>query len=292
MKSKMSILLVGSMVASVGLVACGTHGTEQSQDPPESQSAPLVVVEKRDIAPTISQSGAIENLAPYVVLAPNAGSVDSLLDAGTTVKKGQRIAVIAGTEVVAPTDGRVTKTVRSGANVPAGFSIAVVESEAFSIPVESKLLKHQFSSGAQFSGRFQIEDGVGPSKCEAVVFREDSRGGSENEGGSGPGTAAAPGRASSTLQCVIPRNENVFPGSLATAVLVAKTRQQVLALPVEAVAGRQGHGEVIVHRDKTKERVAVSLGVNDGAWIELTSGVKEGEQVESLAPKLDPVGKQ
>ncbi|MGV9183945.1 hypothetical protein ACTOV0_00230 [Arcanobacterium canis] len=292
MNSKTRALLIGLIAVSINLGACSNPIAADSQKPMESQSPATVTVSKRDIRPIVSQSGAVENLSPYVVMAPKAGRVERIVNVGDTVKKGDRLAVVSNIDIVAPTDGRITKAVPHGVSVPASFSLVTVESESFSISVQAKLIEHQFSASSHFLGRYQIEGGAGPANCEAVVFAEEPRESSGNEGSTKALSSSTPGRASSTLQCVIPRNENAFPGGIATSVISARTRQQVLALPVEAVAGRENHGEVNVHRGGETQRVSVVLGVNDGAWIEVISGVKEGEQVDSLAPKLDPLGKQ
>ncbi|MEW6977148.1 hypothetical protein [Trueperella pyogenes] len=41
-------------------------------------------------------------------------------------------------------------------------------------------------------------------------------------------------------------------------------------------------------KDGNSSVVEVSLGVSDGAYIEITSGLSEGDVISAVAPHLDP----
>lgn len=76
---------------------------------------------------------------------------------------------------------------------------------------------------------------------------------------------------------------------MATVVLTSVgVKADVLALPVSAVAGRMGKGAVTLMKDGNSSVVEVSLGVSDGAYIEITSGLSEGDVISAVAPHLDP----
>jgi hypothetical protein len=70
-------------------------------------------------------------------------------------------------------------------------------------------------------------------------------------------------------------------------VLNLDERVDVLALPIEAVAGSIDAGRVLL-RDHTGAAVLteVSLGITDGAWIEITAGLAKGDTVEMPSPSL------
>ena len=122
---------------------------------------------------------------------------------------------------------------------------------------------------AALKAKFQVVDGVGPTEAIAVVVPV-----SEN--------------AESTLQCLIGKDIDVKPGQSATVVITAETRKDVLLLPLSVIAGRQGKGMVTVINDGKQIQTEVMLGATDGAYIEILSGVNEGDTISSIPPNLDP----
>lgn len=81
---------------------------------------------------------------------------------------------------------------------------------------------------------------------------------------------------------------DVKPGQGATVVLTAETEKDVLLLPLSVIAGRQGKGSVTVIKNGERVQTDVMLGATDGAYIEILSGVEEGDVVSSIPPNLDP----
>lgn len=98
--------------------------------------------------------------------------------------------------------------------------------------------------------------------------------------------------AESTLQCLIGKDIDVKPGQSATVVITAETRKDVLLLPLSVIAGRQGKGMVTVINDGKQIQTEVMLGATDGAYIEILSGVNEGDTISSIPPNLDPRSKE
>ena len=62
----------------------------------------------------------------------------------------------------------------------------------------------------------------------------------------------------------------------------------MLLLPLSVIAGRQGKGMVTVINDGKQIQTEVMLGATDGAYIEIFSGVNEGDKISSIPPNLDP----
>ena len=62
----------------------------------------------------------------------------------------------------------------------------------------------------------------------------------------------------------------------------------MLLLPLSVIAGRQGKGSVTVIKNGERVQTDVMLGATDGAYIEILSGVEEGDVVSSIPPNLDP----
>lgn len=55
----------------------------------------------------------------------------------------------------------------------------------------------------------------------------------------------------------------------------------MLLLPLSVIAGRQGKGMVTVINDGKQIQTEVMLGATDGAYIEILSGVNEGDTISS-----------
>ena len=70
------------------------------------------------------------------------------------------------------------------------------------------------------------------------------------------------------------------------------TSRNVLLLPLSVIAGRQGKGMVTVINDGKQIQTEVMLGATDGAYIEILSGVNEGDTISSIPPNLDPRSKE
>ena len=70
-----------------------------------------------------------------------------------------------------------------------------------------------------------------------------------------------------------------------------RTRNDVLILPLSVIAGRQGTGLVtVITPNGERVETKVTLGVTDGANIEILSGLEEGDVVSATPPNLDPRG--
>ncbi|WP_353066775.1 hypothetical protein [Arcanobacterium hippocoleae] len=104
----------------------------------------------------------------------------------------------------------------------------------------------------------------------------------------GPELESRPRVASQTLLCLIDKAEPVRPGQVATVVLTGQAKAGVVAAPVSAVAGRAGKGTVTLVQGERTSLAEVGLGVSDGAYIEITSGLSEGDVISAVAPYLDP----
>lgn len=74
------------------------------------------------------------------------------------------------------------------------------------------------------------------------------------------------------------RSGTVLPGMFGTAAIVLETRRNVLAAPVQAVAGRGSKPSVfVVGKDKKLEERPVTLGLETPEFIEITAGLDEGD---------------
>ena len=189
---------------------------------------------------------------------------------------------VQSVETVSVTRGNLTPTVSAHTTIIPALDFVLCSSvegtfEACSSAgnkiTEGGVIGKILPENAALKAKFQVVDGVGPTEAIAVVVPV-----SEN--------------AESTLQCLIGKDIDVKPGQSATVVITAETRKDVLLLPLSVIAGRQGKGMVTVINDGKQIQTEVMLGATDGAYIEILSGVNEGDTISSIPPNLDPRSKE
>ncbi len=82
----------------------------------------------------------------------------------------------------------------------------------------------------------------------------------------------------------MPYKFRAYAGMPAHLGINTGTSSNVLALPLSAVSGSAQEGSVSVVRNGTTTDVPVSLGINDGNYVEITQGLSEGDSVLLKAP--------
>ena len=71
----------------------------------------------------------------------------------------------------------------------------------------------------------------------------------------------------------------VRPGAFVTIAIVRQTRPEAVLLPRQAVVRELKEAFVFVAKGEVAERRSVALGLEEGLWIEVVSGVDPGEDV-------------
>lgn len=82
-------------------------------------------------------------------------------------------------------------------------------------------------------------------------------------------------------------NEKVLPGMTADVSVVIAEKKNILLVPIEAVQeGEKGEKFVtLVSGENVREQRQVKTGIKNDSSIEIISGLKEGDQIEILAPE-------
>lgn len=98
----------------------------------------------------------------------------------------------------------------------------------------------------------------------------------------------SPAATGVTMRCEIPSDVRVVAGMTGTMVLQMAEPTTAQALPVTAVAGSAGQGQVVVvHEDGTTELRTVELGVSDIYNIQIISGLAPDEVVLRTPTQAD-----
>ncbi|QUX30138.1 peptidase M23 [Nocardiopsis akebiae] len=131
----------------------------------------------------------------------------------------------------------------------------------------------------------QIDQGPPAAACEFLSLGAAEGGAPVPEDGGGEGAGDGGG---AELACRVPADLEVFEGVRGQLSVSTGTAANALVVPVTAVRGTAGSGEVVVvGEDGTEETREVVLGVSDGSSVEVTEGLSIGETVLDPIP-LDP----
>ena len=258
------MLLCSILFLVFTLSACSAIGqTDENNLTDSATSAEKTVsVVRGTITPTVSTQTTIVPAVPFIISSPENGIFNT------------------GKELKSPVDGTITSIAPSNESVPSNYPVAIVHYTGFALNVEADNFLSTLPEYAELKAKFQVYDGVGPTDMIAVV----SPAADENAF-----TGIVPQEG--ILQCLISQTVDVKSGQSATVVITATTRNDVLILPLSVIAGRQGTGLVtVITPNGERVETKVTLGVTDGANIEILSGLEEGDVVSATPPNLDPRG--
>lgn len=74
-------------------------------------------------------------------------------------------------------------------------------------------------------------------------------------------------------------NEEIFPNMSAQASIITRVKNDVLLIPVGAVQAQNEISQVQILKNGQASRVTVETGLSSSAQIEITSGLKEGDEI-------------
>lgn len=276
------MLLCSILFLVFTLSACSAIGqTDENNLTDSATSAEKTVsVVRGTITPTVSTQTTIVPAVPFIIFSPENGIFNTAVELEEKITAGQIIGTVNGKELKSPVDGTITSIAPSNESVPSNYRVAIVHYTGFALNVEADNFLSTLPEYAELKAKFQVYDGVGPTDMIAVV----SPAADENAF-----TGIVPQEG--ILQCLISQTVDVKSGQSATVVITATTRNDVLILPLSVIAGRQGTGLVtVITPNGERVETKVTLGVTDGANIEILSGLEEGDVVSATPPNLDPRG--
>lgn len=151
------------------------------------------------------------------------------------------------------------------------------------------------------SATVEIAGGPAPFTCRDLTIGgpapEGATGESGNEDSMGPGfeggeSAESREGGGADISCRVPHDVRVFDGLDMTMSIDAGRAEDVLVVPVTAVRGLVDAGSVWVLEDGKPVERAVRLGLSDGKVVEVTKGLKEGEEILEFVPGAGPGDEQ
>lgn len=264
--------LLPAVATALALLLTGCTSADAGDTTPGS-ATPLapITVETRDLQPTVSMDATVVAGAEFVVVALAAGVVADLPAEGTNLAAGKPVVTVGGHSVNTPVDGVVTKTLADvGQKVPANYPLAAIRYSGFALAGPIQAWAQPMLLGPKVTARGQVSDSP-PFDCAALAPQADA-------------TADSSGVP---WLCLLPKNALAANGQGGIVVAVGLLASQVVAVPLSAVAGRQGTGQVTLITPAGNHVVDVSLGPSDGTYVQITSGLKAGDQISPTPPDLD-----
>ncbi|WP_432832334.1 efflux RND transporter periplasmic adaptor subunit [Dactylosporangium sp. CA-092794] len=303
------------LLAVLGLLAGCTASAASQQPPPSLADRGTTVTTakpaRQDLANKVSLSGKVTLNPTFGLVAPIDGEVrylDVKPPTGTPTKPTKVANIWAGgkaTAVEVPAGAVFAgRLVDDRSKVTAGTPIVSARQVGYGIVADIDGAQAYQISDTLESVTAQIKSGPGPFPCTVLGTLAALPAGTIPEPvvpATNPSTAAsAPPPVSQGRQaqqpseptgmrlvCVGPADAKFINGAAATVEVVTAKAAGVLVLPVEAVAGSQGKGQVeVIKADQTREIREVTLGLTDGKVIEIKSGLTEGETVAVPGPNL------
>lgn len=269
------VIVLGASAAALVKIAFFPDETVAAVVPEASITDPVIAVERGSVVNELSLSGNIARDEDYAVRSEINGTVTAVHVAeGATVAAGQALFTVKqddpkkDIDVLAPEAGEIS-------------DIALVKGQTTSVGTETYTLT---------PARYHLLATVEPVQLYRLV-NAPTEASVTITGGPAPFTCtgvrvevSAEGTAS--VRCAIPADQVVFAGLPATLDLALGQVDDALVIPVTAVQGGSGSGNVWVDAGdgSDPEERAVTLGVNDGTTVEVTEGLEEGESIRQFVP--------
>lgn len=193
---------------------------------------------------------------------------------------------VTWTSALAPAAGTVDITVLKDQAVTVGEVIGTVSPGTLSVSGTLTADQQYRLVGATGKARVTLKGGPAPFTCTGLTIGEAPAGGSA--GGEDP-VAGAPEAATGAVHCSIPRKVKAFSGLGAEIEITNGDAKDVVVVPISAVLGTSQTGRVWTVKEEGAEPEPrdVTLGLTDGLQVEVTKGLKAGEQILEFTPVDD-----
>ncbi len=257
---------------------------------------PHWVVERGTVSNDVTLSASVAADEAVPITANFSGTAWHVYVApGQWVTAGQEVVEVRGEVMVsdgtsytdyrtltAPATGVLSSlTAYEDASVTAGSAIGQIAPPTFhitgTIPPEELYRLIQRPTEATVT----VNGGPAPFTCTGLQIVTPLAG-QDSGSGNGAGTGATTGPE---IRCAVPADVTVFAGLSAEVVVPGAIAADVVVVPTTALLGRAGTGVVYaVLPDGSTEERTVTLGINDGAMVEVTGGLTEGETILQFVP--------
>lgn len=307
-------------VIAAALVALALKGAEL--DPPDALqptgeiTESVISVEKGSVTNAVTVPGSVVTDPPVEIKATADGVIaeievdDRRVDKDTRVlwikseeaveplvevdkKTGEETITeqepkVTWTSILAPVTGTVDIHVLKDQAVTVGETIGAVSPGTLSVSGTLTADQQYRLVGATGTAEVTLKGGPAPFTCTGLTIGEaaGSAGGAGDTGGEGLIMEEAPEAATGSVRCAIPPKIKAFSGLGGEIEITNGNAKDVVVVPISAVLGTSQSGKVwaVAKEGAEPEARDVVLGLTDGLQVEITKGLKAGEQILEFTP--------
>lgn len=269
------VIILGASAAALVKIAFFPDRVESVVSPEAGITDPVVAVERGAVVNALSLSGNIARDEVVAVRGEINGTVLAVhVGEGAAVAAGQKLFTVRqddprkDIDILAPEAGDVSEiALVKGQMTSVGTEIYKLTPARYHLLATVEPVQLYRLVNAPTEGTVTVTGGPAPFTCTGVRVQVTAEG-------------------TASVRCAIPTDQTVFAGLPATMDLALGQVEDALVVPVTAVQGGAGSGNVWVDAgDGTEpEKRAVTLGVNDGAIVEVTEGLAEGDSIRQFVP--------
>jgi len=269
------VVVFGLCAAALVKLAFFPDTADAVVSPEAGVTDPVLAVERGSVVNALTLSGNIARDDSFPLRGEINGTVTAVHVAdGAAVKEGQVLFTVEQDyprkriDIVAPEAGELSEiALVKGQALAVGSEVATLTPARYHLLATVEPVQLYRLVGAPTDATVTITGGPAPFACTGVRVQVTTEG-------------------TASVRCSIPSDQVVFAGLPAQMDLALGQVDDALVIPVTAVQGGSGTGSVWVDAGdggEAEER-AVTLGVNDGAMVEVVEGLEEGEMIRQFVP--------
>lgn len=269
------VIVFGLCAAALVKLAFFPETAEAIVSPDATLADPTIAVERGSVVNALSLSGNVARDEAFPLRGEVNGTVTDVHVAdGAAVSAGQVLFTVKqddpekSIDIVAPEAGDVSEiALVKGQPVAVGAEVATLTPARYHLLSTVEPVQLYRLVGAPNEATVTITGGPAPFACTGVRVQVSTEG-------------------TASVRCAIPTDQIVFAGLPAQMDLALGQVDDALVIPVTAVQGGSGSGNVWVDGADGGEPIerAITLGVNDGAMVEVVDGLEEGELIRQFVP--------
>ncbi|GGM46496.1 efflux RND transporter periplasmic adaptor subunit [Microbacterium saperdae] len=269
------VIVLGASAAALVKIAFFPDSVESIVSPEAGITDPVVAVERGAVVNALTLSGNIARDEVIGVRGEINGTVLAVhVGEGAAVTAGQKLFTVRqddprkDIDILAPEAGDVSElALVKGQQTSVGTEIYNLTPARYHLLATVEPVQLYRLVNAPTEGTVTVTGGPAPFTCTGVRVQVSAEG-------------------TASVRCAIPKDQTVFAGLPATMDLALGQVEDALIVPVTAVEGGAGSGNVWVDAGDgaEPEKRAVTLGVNDGAMVEVTEGLAEGDSIRQFVP--------
>lgn len=270
------VLIFGLIAASLVKVAFFPDAQAAAEVPTGQVTDPVIPVERGSVVNQLDVTGTVARDEAVPLRSDVDGVVvEAHVGNGSHVVAGQALFKIKLTdpvryvEFIAPMAGDLSD-VALVKNQPTsiGTEFAKITPDSFHVLGKVEPVQLYRLLNAPTDATVTIAGGPAPFTCSglSVQVAQD---------------------AATSVRCAVPADQTVFAGLPATIGITVGTVEDALVVPTTAVRGGAGSGIVWVDAGGKLEERTVTLGISDGAFIEVIEGLAEGDMIRQYVPGVE-----